>query len=100
MAQLAKACDHDIEIKENFELARRLCSIKHKDILKETLAEYQRKGNFVRIYPAKGSDAYDQYFTQHRPLNKFIYKMLYTDELAPMKATQSVAKLNYKLEIP
>ena len=30
----------------------KLTTIKFKDILRETLAEYNRKGNFLRIYPA------------------------------------------------
>lgn len=57
--------------------------MKYKEILKETLLEYQRKGNFVRIYPGKGSDHYDIYFAQARPLNKYLHKMLYTDDLLP-----------------
>ena len=35
---------------------------KFKEVLRETVAEYNRKGNFVRIYPAYGSDIYDPYF--------------------------------------
>lgn len=32
---------------------------RHKEIICETLLEYQRRGNFVRIYPTKNSDFYD-----------------------------------------
>ena len=33
--------------------------LKHKEVLKETLLEMQRMGNFVCIYPSKGSEIYD-----------------------------------------
>lgn len=42
---------------------KKLAVLRHKDILNEAVGEYFRKGNFVRIYPASGSDAYDSYFT-------------------------------------
>jgi len=58
---------------------RKLAGTKYKEILREVLAENNRKGNFIRIYPAKGSDHYDQYFEQARPFNRYVYKMLYTD---------------------
>lgn len=32
---------------------------KYREYIRETLLEYTRKGNFIRIYPAKGSDMYD-----------------------------------------
>ena len=55
------------------------------EILTETLEEYERRRNFVRIYPAKGSEVYDKYFEQVRPLNKFLYKYLYGSESEKMK---------------
>lgn len=39
------------------------CYIKFRDIVAETVAEYNRKGNFVRIYPSRNSKMYDKYFT-------------------------------------
>jgi len=33
--------------------------LKQRDIVRETLEEYERRGNFVRVYPAKGSTIYD-----------------------------------------
>lgn len=33
-----------------------------KDVLRDTLAENSRKNNFIRIYPTRSSDIYDQYF--------------------------------------
>jgi hypothetical protein len=40
-------------------LLRKLAGTKYKEILREVLSENTRRGNFVRIYPAKGSDHYD-----------------------------------------
>ena len=42
---------------------------KNKEILRETLMEFERRGNFVRIYPAKGTDYYDAFFETIRPIN-------------------------------
>lgn len=39
-----------------------LAGLKHKEILKETVTEYSRRGNFLRIYPALGTKHYDRYF--------------------------------------
>lgn len=43
----------------NIDLVKRLSMLKHKEVLKETLLEMQRMGNFVCIYPSKGSEMYD-----------------------------------------
>lgn len=59
--------------------------MKFKDILFETLEENSRKGNYVWIYPAKGSEIYDKYFSGPRPYNKFLYKCLYSDEILPLE---------------
>lgn len=53
--------------------------IKCGDIIKETLEEYDRRGNFLRIYPAKGSDHYERFFSGVRPNNKALFKFLYCD---------------------
>ena len=58
---------------------KRLARTKYKEVLRETIAEYKRKGNFIRIYPSHGSDHYDKYFASPRPFNRFIYKMMFTD---------------------
>jgi len=41
------------------------------------------KGNFVRIFPARNSKIYDKYFNGQKPLNKIIYKALFTSEILP-----------------
>ena len=54
---------------------KKAVSSKYREYVRETLAEYQRRGNYVRIYPAKGSDIYDSYFMGPRPYNKAVYKL-------------------------
>ena len=61
-------------------MLKKLSTIKHKDILRETILEMLRKGNYVCIYPARGSETYDQYFAQVRPLNRFLNKVLFQDD--------------------
>ena len=64
--------------------------MKFKEVLRDALGEYQWKGNFVWIYPAKGSDMYDRFFTGTWPYNRFLYKCLYTDEIVPQQIVQKV----------
>mmetsp|Transcript_1254 Transcript_1254/g.786 ORF Transcript_1254/g.786 Transcript_1254/m.786 type:complete len:106 (+) Transcript_1254:524-841(+) len=41
------------------EAMRNACVLKHKELIIDSLKEYQRKGNFVRIFPGKNSNMYD-----------------------------------------
>jgi hypothetical protein len=66
---------------------RKAVSLRNKEYIREVLSEYQKRGNFIRIYPAKGSEIYDCYFNGPRPFNKLVYKVLYTDEV--MRCIQS-----------
>lgn len=60
MQMIDRCEDNDVVMyREHF---KKLSMLKHKEILRETLVEYSRRGNFIRIYPAKGSDCYDPYF--------------------------------------
>lgn len=81
---------------------RKAASLRQKEYIREVLQEYTKKGNFVRIYPSKGSDIYDAFFSGPRPFNKLVYKVLYTDEV--MRCVQSKPgndmKLGYKIDIP
>lgn len=52
---------------------------KSDEIIKETLEEYERRGNFLRIYPSKGCDHYERFFSGIRPNNKMLFKFLYND---------------------
>ena len=40
--------------KEFKDLMVKIAKLKHKELLKEIVTEYERKGNFVRIFPAPG----------------------------------------------
>jgi hypothetical protein len=71
----------DTDITHHREHFKKLAGLKNREVLRETLVEYSRRGNFIRIYPAKGTDCYDAYFQQVRPLNRYLYRMLFTDEL-------------------
>lgn len=70
----------------NAEGMKKAASQKYREYIRETLAEYQRKGNYIRIYPAKGSDMYDPYFSGPRPYNKAVYKALFGDDI--VRSTQ------------
>lgn len=59
---------------------------KIRDILKETLQENARRGNFIRIYPSKTSDVYDKYMSVIKPVNCILHKLLFSDELVPFPA--------------
>jgi hypothetical protein len=59
---IEQLADQESEVRDNLDLLKKLSSLKYKDILRESLNEYQRKGNFLRIYPAKGTDCYDTFF--------------------------------------
>ena len=58
-------------------MLKKLSTVKHKEVLRESLLEMIRKGNYVCIYPARGSEVYDQYFQQVRPLNRYLNKVLF-----------------------
>jgi hypothetical protein len=60
---------------------KKASGLKYREYIRETVAEYQRRGNYIRIYPAKGSDMYDGLFGGPRPFNKAVYKALFSDEI-------------------
>ena len=64
---------------------KRACALKYRDIIAETISENSRKSNFVRIFPAKNCKMYDKYFSGQRPLNKILYKVLFTSEILPFR---------------
>jgi len=41
---------------------KKASTVRYREYIRETLIENQRRGNYIRIYPAKNSDMYDQYF--------------------------------------
>lgn len=54
-------------------------SAKHRELLYETLDEFQRNRNmnYTCIFPALGSNNYDRYFQGPRPANHLLYKYLF-----------------------
>ena len=68
--------------KDDTELFKKSAVLKYRDILVETCKEYQRRGEFVRIYPAKNSKIYEKYFSRHS-VSKIVYKALFGPELIP-----------------
>lgn len=51
--------DSEPEFKDDLNMLKKLATIKHKEVLRETLLELLRKGSYVCIYPARGSEVYD-----------------------------------------
>ena len=80
------------DTQENKDIMITLSWLKNRDILLETVLEYERRGDFVRIFPAWGSDFYDQFFSYQRPIQKFIYNFLFEDEIIPKRGIKYVSK--------
>lgn len=59
----------------------KMASLKNKELIKETVNEYERRGNYVRIFPAPGSDEYIKYFQYQKTINKYLYKVLFNGKL-------------------
>ena len=66
------------------EVVKRASMLKFRDILYETVLEYNRCNEFVRIFPCKGSKPYEKFFSGvfgTRMLNRLIHKTLFTSEV-------------------
>ena len=83
-------------------MIKKLIPLKFKDVLRDALAENARRGNFIRIYPSRGSDMYDKFFSGPRPYNRFLYKCLYTEEIIPSELNEGLdsAPLNPRSDLP
>ena len=80
---------------------KKAAGLRFKEYIREAVAEYQRRGNFIRIYQAKNSDIYDQYFMSPRPYNKVLYKVLFTDEILRSTITSSSRpEIKMKMDMP
>ena len=63
---------------------------KHRQAIVDTVEEATRMVNFVRIYPSRGCDVYDKFFTTPRAANKAVFMYLYMgieSEERPVKAS-------------
>jgi hypothetical protein len=68
------------------EAIRKTSCLKFRDIVYETVLEYNRRGEFVRIFPSKSSKMYEKYFSGvfgTRMLNRLLHKVLFTSEILP-----------------
>ena len=66
--------------------------MKYRDTVLETVQEYNRCGQFVRIFPCKHSKPYEKYFSGvygTRMLNRLIHKILFTNEVLPYEKHSS-----------
>jgi hypothetical protein len=54
-----------------------LATSPHREAIIEGLAEYTRKKDYIRIFPARGSDEYFKFFTFDLDVNKKFYKFQY-----------------------
>lgn len=94
------------EAQQYLERNRSMCeklsqiSSKNKTIIRDTLIEDQRKGNFIRIYPCKDSDIYDQYFLNPRASNKIIHKYLFGNDLVPCELPRNFTYSSYNSSKP
>lgn len=60
--------------------------LKFRDILNETVIEFNRSGEFVRIFPCRHSKPYEKFFSGAfgtRMLNRIVHKVLFTNEILP-----------------
>lgn len=92
-AELIRYIQYDPSLAGYKNILKKLIPLKCKEVLKQALHENARRGNFIRIYPAKGTDVYDKYFKSVRPYNVFLYKCLYSDEILPTNMVDSVGQV-------
>jgi len=86
--------ENDGEFAQDIEMLKKLSTLKHREILRESLLEFLRKGNYVCIYPARGSEIYDQYFSAVRPINHFLNKILFQSETLQQIKVPATSKQN------
>lgn len=60
-----------------------ICAGKNKEIAKESVEEYLRRGSFIRIYPNKDSPHYDQYYLLPRPSTSYLHHFLFSPGALP-----------------
>jgi len=49
--------------------------------------EYERKGEFVRIYPSPGGEVYEPFFQHQKQIQRFIHLFLFDNKTFPIKAS-------------
>jgi hypothetical protein len=71
---LVRYLQYDTTLAPFKNMIKSIIPLKFKDMLKDALEENSKRGNFLRIYPSKGTDVYDKFFKGVRPHNVFLYK--------------------------
>jgi hypothetical protein len=89
-AELLRYLQYDPTLAPHRNLIKKIIPMKFKEVLKTALEENSRCGNFIRIYPAEGTNIYDKYFKSVRPYNVFLYKCLYTNEIIPAGISEQI----------
>ena len=56
------AMENPREFSNLVEPMKKASQVRYREYIRETLIENQRRGNYIRIYPAKNSDMYDPFF--------------------------------------
>lgn len=78
--------------------------LKFRDYLYETVYEYNRKGEFVRVFPCRGSKPYEKFFSGvfgTRMLNRLVHKALFSSEVmayekgGKLKGAELENRVNY-----
>jgi hypothetical protein len=82
-----------VECPDIEEVIKQAALLKYRDIVHETIGEFSRRGNYVRIYPAKNSYKYDQYFQGSRPLNKMLYKVFFSQDKCLVPQTFNIMQI-------
>jgi len=73
--------DNQMEFGHMTDALKKAAVFKYKEIIAETLSENSRRGHWCRIFPARGCEMYDGFFSGQRPLNKLMQKVLFSDDI-------------------
>lgn len=92
-SELVRYLQQDTTLAPYKNIIKKLIPMKFKDVLKDALIENSKRTNFLRIYPAKGTDIYDKYFKSVRPYNVFLYKCLYTNDILPIGIENGIGEV-------
>mmetsp|Transcript_9983 Transcript_9983/g.15088 ORF Transcript_9983/g.15088 Transcript_9983/m.15088 type:complete len:172 (-) Transcript_9983:760-1275(-) len=74
------------------EMIKKASTLKYRDLIYETVQEYNRSGEFIRIFPSKHSKQYEKYFSGvfgTRMLNRIVHKSLFSNEVLPYEKNRA-----------
>lgn len=84
-SEISRYIESNSSLREYATFVKSYISLRCKDILVDTLEEYSRIEDFIRIYPSKETNYYNKYFAGKRTGNSLIYKLLYTEDLIALR---------------